>query len=145
MTNTNSFRFEKHAAKSAFTLIELLVVIAIIGILAAMLLPALNKARDKAMTASSLSNLRQIYLLVRAYADDNNGYWPRPRGDDCPIVANQSKTWRRNVWEHTYGDMGANFLQFMTVMGTKSYSGNDVGTPSHGPKIRPGRASGGPG
>ena len=59
-----------------FTLIELLVVIAIIGILAAMLLPALSRAREKGRSAVCVSNLRQIYLGVRLYTDDNNGYMP---------------------------------------------------------------------
>ncbi|HUA65887.1 MAG TPA: prepilin-type N-terminal cleavage/methylation domain-containing protein [Alphaproteobacteria bacterium] len=71
---------EPKAPECAFTLIELLVVIAIIAILAAILLPVLDKAKARGLTAACLNNMKQLQTCYMMYIEDNNDYFPPNSG-----------------------------------------------------------------
>ena len=82
--------------KRSFTLIELLVVIAIIAILAGMLLPALNKARNRAQTAGCLGNMKQLAVYWQNYANDNREYLmpvSMPRNDSWVKSSSKTASW----------------------------------------------------
>ncbi|MBE6370403.1 MAG: DUF1559 domain-containing protein [Lentisphaerae bacterium] len=104
MKKINQSGNSRRSTKRNFTLIELLVVIAIIAILAAMLLPALSAARERARSANCIANLKQIGIAMDMYAGDNKGF-----GILCfvnPYISSAGHNDGQAIWSYMLSDMG---------------------------------------
>jgi prepilin-type N-terminal cleavage/methylation domain-containing protein/prepilin-type processing-associated H-X9-DG protein len=113
-------RIRQHSPHAhGFTLIELLVVIAIIAILAAMLLPALNKAKQKSQSVACLNHLKQLLTASMIYSGDNRELWPlNNAGDSAVDLANPPANYVAKVWAE--GREGSNLIDEQTAPGMVS-------------------------